>query len=140
MIGRRDFFFFVPALLLSILTPLFLPSSSVSLSYFIFAVPKRECLGKHSYMSSPFPIAKLNGYRSFVYQNHVKLTARVALPQATPHCRVTVSNLFIVSRYRLQRPRISSVTTPHEVSITTYGYSSTQPAVSGKHGAHLYIL
>ena len=30
---------FVPALLFSILTPLFLPSSSVSLSYFVLAVP-----------------------------------------------------------------------------------------------------
>ena len=52
---------FVPALLLSILTPLFLPSSSVSLFYFILAVPMRECLGKHSCMSSQFPIAILNG-------------------------------------------------------------------------------
>ena len=51
--------FFVPALL-SILTPLFLPSSSVSLS-FILAVPMRECLGKHLFMSSQFPIAILNG-------------------------------------------------------------------------------
>ena len=31
---------------LSILTPLVLPSSFVSLSYFIFAVPMLECLGK----------------------------------------------------------------------------------------------
>ena len=54
-------FFFVLALLLSILTPLFLPSSFVSLSYFVLAVPMRECLGKHSCMSSPFPIAILNG-------------------------------------------------------------------------------
>ena len=53
-------FFFVPALLLSILTPLFLPSSSVSLSYFVVAVPTRECLGKPSSMSSSFPIAILN--------------------------------------------------------------------------------
>ena len=45
---------FVPALL-SILTTLSLPSSSVSLSYFTFAVLMRECLGKHSCMSSPFP-------------------------------------------------------------------------------------
>ena len=52
---------FVPALLLSILTPLFFPSSSVSLSYFGLTVPIRECLGKHSCMSSPFPIAILNG-------------------------------------------------------------------------------
>ena len=43
---------FVPALLLSILTPLFLQSFSVSLSYFILAVPMRECLGKHSCVSS----------------------------------------------------------------------------------------
>ena len=40
--------------------PLFLLSSSVSLSYFIIAVPMRECLGKHTCMSSPFPIAILN--------------------------------------------------------------------------------
>ena len=45
VIGRLDFFF-GPILLLSILTPLFLPSSSVSLSYFILAVPMRQCLGK----------------------------------------------------------------------------------------------
>ena len=51
----------MPDLLLSILTPPFLPSSTVSLSYFIRAVPMRECLGKHSCMSSPFPIAILNG-------------------------------------------------------------------------------
>ena len=57
--------FFVPALLLSTLTPLFLPSSSVSLSYFILAVFMRECLGKHSCTSSPFPIAMLNGILFF---------------------------------------------------------------------------
>ena len=45
--------FFVPTLLLSILTPLFLPSSS--LSYFIPAIPMSEPLGKHSCMSTPFP-------------------------------------------------------------------------------------
>ena len=54
-------FSFVPGLILSVLTSLFLPSSSsVTLSYFILAVPIRECLGKHSYTSS-FPIAVLNG-------------------------------------------------------------------------------
>ena len=52
---------FVPAVLFSMLTPLFCLSSSVSLSYFILAVPMRECSGKHSCMSSPFPIAILNG-------------------------------------------------------------------------------
>ena len=38
---------FVPAVLFSVLTPLFCVSSSVSLSYFVLAVPMRECLGKH---------------------------------------------------------------------------------------------
>ena len=57
---------FVPALLFSILTPFFVPSSSVSLSYFIFVVPMRECLGKHSRMCSPFPIAILNGTSFFL--------------------------------------------------------------------------
>ena len=51
-------FFFVSALLLSILTPPFLPSSSVSLSHFILAVPMHKCLGKHSFISSPSPIAQ----------------------------------------------------------------------------------
>ena len=49
-------FFFVPALLLSILTPLFLLSSS----YFSISVPMRKYLGKHSCMSFTFPIAILN--------------------------------------------------------------------------------
>ena len=47
--------YFVPALILSMLTPLFLSSSFVSLSYFVLSVPMRKCLGKHSCMSSPFP-------------------------------------------------------------------------------------
>ena len=55
-LGRRDFFFFRPRFTSSMLTPLFIPSSSVSLSYFILAVPMHEGLGKHSCMSSPFPI------------------------------------------------------------------------------------
>ena len=53
--------FFVPALLLSILTPLFLHSSSASLCYFMLYVPIRKCLGKHLCMSSSFPIVILNG-------------------------------------------------------------------------------
>ena len=52
---------FFSFLFLSKLTPLFLPSSSVSLSYFNLVVPMRECLGKHPRTSSPFPIAILNG-------------------------------------------------------------------------------
>ena len=55
--SRRDFFSyplcFFPYSRLS--------SSSVSLSYFILAIPMRECLGKHSCMSSQFPIAILKG-------------------------------------------------------------------------------
>ena len=52
--------FFMPTLLLSTLTPLFLHFVSVSLFYFIIAVRMRECLGKHSCMRYTFPIAKLN--------------------------------------------------------------------------------
>ena len=48
-------------LLLFALTPLILPSLSIYLSYLILVVPMCECLGKHSCMSSPFPIAMLNG-------------------------------------------------------------------------------
>ena len=72
----------MPALLLSMLTLLFLPSSSVFLSYFVLAVPRRECLGKHSCMSSPCNMVSsffsrgeivCNLCRSFVYQNPIKL-------------------------------------------------------------------
>ena len=64
----------MPSLLLSILTPL-LASSSVSLPYFILAVPMRKCLGKHPCMSSPFPIAILNGTFFFRSVNNWKLSA-----------------------------------------------------------------
>ena len=57
---------FVPALLLSILTPLFLASSSVSLPYLIHAVLRCECLGKHSCMSYPCPIVILKGSSFFL--------------------------------------------------------------------------
>ena len=59
---QSGIYFFVPAFILSIysslsfyLLPLFF------LSYFILAVPMREYFGKHSCMSSTFPIAILNG-------------------------------------------------------------------------------
>ena len=52
---------FVSAVLLFTFILLFLPSSSVSLSNIYLAVTMRGCLGKHSCMSSPFPIAILNG-------------------------------------------------------------------------------
>ena len=60
--------FSVPTLLLSMLAHLFL-SSSLSLYYFVPAVPMRKCLEKHLCMSSPFPIAILNG--TCVFQLHV---------------------------------------------------------------------
>ena len=41
-------------------------SSSLSLSYFSLAVPMRKCLGKHSCMSSSFPIVILNDTSSFL--------------------------------------------------------------------------
>ena len=48
VISRRSYFHIHSSLL-----PMFL-------SYFIFAVPMRECLGKHSCMSSTFHLAILN--------------------------------------------------------------------------------
>ena len=64
--------FFLPILLLCVLTPLFSPSSSVPLSYFFLAVPMRQYLGKHSCMSFTFTIAILNGTRVFpTLQLHV---------------------------------------------------------------------
>ena len=50
---------FIPALLLSILIPLILPSS-VSLCYIIL-FPMDEYLEKHLCVSSTFPIGVLNG-------------------------------------------------------------------------------
>ena len=66
LLGRPDFAF-VAALLLSTLSPLFLPSSSVSLYNFILAAHMLECLGKHSCISSSFPIILLNGTFFFLF-------------------------------------------------------------------------
>ena len=46
--------FFMPPLIFSILTPLFLPPSSVSLSYFILAVPMRKCLVPSKHFLLPY--------------------------------------------------------------------------------------
>ena len=74
MIGRWDFFSFVPTLLLSILSPLFIPFSSV---FFLFhSYPMRECLGKHSCMSFSFPMAILNG-TCFFRQCNYKYTVGI---------------------------------------------------------------
>ena len=51
----------MPTLLFSIFTSFCLPSSSVSLPYFILTVPMHKCLGEHLCMSSTFYIAILNG-------------------------------------------------------------------------------
>ena len=63
-LGRRDLFF--RGRLLYKRTSLFLHYFSVSLSYFIVAVPMPGCLGKHSCVSSTFPIAILTG-TSFIF-------------------------------------------------------------------------
>ena len=42
------FFIWMSSLILTNYVPHFLPSSSVSLSNIILAVPMRQCLGKHS--------------------------------------------------------------------------------------------
>ena len=52
---RRDFIFSCQLYYFHF-TLLFLPFSSMYLSYFIIAVPVRKCSGKHSCMSSRFPI------------------------------------------------------------------------------------
>ena len=71
--------FFRAYLLLSILSPFFLPSS-VSLSYFIFENSLLsyfilECSRKHSYMSSSFPIAIMNCTCFFARRNSPMFTA-----------------------------------------------------------------
>ena len=73
--------FFVPSLILSILTSLFLSSSSVSLSYFVLAVPMRECSGKHLCTSSPFPMAILNGNFFFREAKWSLLWPKLRLPK-----------------------------------------------------------
>ena len=50
----------MPTVFISIVALLFLPSS-VSLSFFVLAVPMRECLGKLPCVSYTFPAAILNG-------------------------------------------------------------------------------
>ena len=71
MIGRRDLFFSYPLYFFQYSRLPSYPSSSVSLSYFILAVFMRECLGKHSWMSSQFPIAILNGTFFLTAQPHM---------------------------------------------------------------------
>ena len=90
MIGRWDIFFRA-RFFFSILTLLSLPPSSVFLPYFILAVPMCRCLGKHSCMSSQFPIAILNGtffFRSVKAMNNWKRSAikQILLLLLSPCC------------------------------------------------------
>ena len=74
MIGRREIFFRARFAFFHTHASL-LTSFVCSLSYFILAVPMRKRLGKHSCMSSPFPIAILNGtffFRSVKEMNNWK--------------------------------------------------------------------
>ena len=66
-------FSFDPALLFSILTSLVLPSSSITLSYFILAVLLRECLGKHSCMS---PISYNHNEWYFLFSDSATTSAQ----------------------------------------------------------------
>ena len=114
MIGRRDFFFFVPAVAFSMLMPFFLPPSSVSLSYFILAVPMRKRLGKHSCMSSPFPIAMLNGtffFRSVKAMNNWKRSAikQILLLLLLPFLIKFGQIMFIIIVFRLECDRPSGL-------------------------------
>ena len=90
---------FVPSLLFSILTPLFCPSSSVPLSYFSLAVPMRECLEKHSCISSQFPIAILNCTSSFLslVQENINMPADTIIGFVP---EVAVKNNLIKKNYR----------------------------------------
>ena len=81
----------VSALLLSKLTPLFLPSS-VSLSYFILAVPMLECLGKYSSMRSTFPLAILNGTCFFPT---VQLQVHILYPERKSRNTCALVNLSL---------------------------------------------
>ena len=72
--------FFVSVVLPSILTPLFLPSSSVSLPYAILAVAMRECFWKHSCMSYTFPTAILCGTCLFRQAKYVDRTLAETWP------------------------------------------------------------
>ena len=59
-LGSRDFFSFVPALVIFIST-LYAAFLLFFLSYFNRTVPMHKCSEEHSHMSSAFPIGILNG-------------------------------------------------------------------------------
>ena len=87
----------MPTIILSLFTFLFLPSSSVSLSYLILAVPMSECLVKHSCMSSAFPVATLDGTGSLRCENSETFWSRrpVKLNSKQPNS-FHVSRIFLL--------------------------------------------
>ena len=91
-LGLWGLHFFVPDLLLSMLTHLFL-SSSLSLTYFILAVPMRKCLGKHSCMSS-FPIVILNDTSFFS-------NSATTIAQKIIRCEMATLAQALVTLYQL---------------------------------------
>ena len=67
--------FFMLALLFSTFMPVFSPSLSVSLPYFILAVPIHECLRKHLYISSALTIgySHTEGYLIFSQNDMIEM-------------------------------------------------------------------
>ena len=68
------------------------------MSYFILAVPMGECMGKHSCMSSSFPIAMLNGTSSFLslVQENINMPADTIIGLVS---EVAVKNHIIKLNY-----------------------------------------
>ena len=83
---------FVPDVRFFILTTLFCVSLSVSLSYFILAVPMRKCFGKHSCMSSSFPIVILN---DTCYFPIVQLQAHIVYSERKTRNSCALVNLYL---------------------------------------------
>ena len=116
----------MPASLLSMLKHLFL-SSSLSVSYFILAVPMRKCLGKHSCMSSSFPIVTLND-TSFFQQCSYKCTKENSVRDGdTSQCSsnpvsTKLNCFFILFHYRRFHALVFGKTLVHELPIS---YSHT---------------
>ena len=80
-------FFFVPTLLLSILTPFFLPSLSVSLSYFIIAIPIRECMfGKIRVHKFSISYSHTEWYFIFFRQCNYKCTMCIRSEKTRNNC------------------------------------------------------
>ena len=129
--------------------PLFLPSSSVSLSYFVLAVPMRECLGKHLCMSSPCSIAILNGTflfprgeivclgRRFVHQNKIKLNYEIwfkFLHDSLTEFTVKLYFVFVGSHYWRQTAGAGN-----QISLSGHQlHQQTRPAFS--HCCHQVII